>query len=114
MSIEPFCKRLILYILSHDLILYHQHIVLTNIISLFQFNVRANDNRNPERDANSSILVRVNRNNFLPEFQGKPYEIDVTENNEVGDSVFTIVARDRDIQVGVVLHGSNASLFTYV
>ena len=65
------------------------------MFALFQFKVNASDNRNPEKYASATVLIHVNRNNYLPEFQGQPYEIDVTENTPV----FTIVARDRDIQV---------------
>ncbi len=64
-----------------------------------QFTVQARDNRSPERTAESTIIVKVNRNKYLPEFQGQPYRAIMSENDKVGGSVFTVRARDRDIQV---------------
>ena len=65
----------------------------------FQFLVRVRDNRQPEREANATILIKVNRNNALPEFQGEPYLTILSENKNIDGSVFTVRARDRDIQV---------------
>lgn len=68
-------------------------------VFFFQFIVRASDNRIPQRSSNSTVTVTVIRDSYLPEFQGLPYNVDVSENNYVGQSVFTVIARDRDIQV---------------
>ena len=59
----------------------------------------ARDNRSPERTAEATITVNVNRNNYLPEFQGQPYFNILSENSPPGTSVFMARARDRDIQV---------------
>ena len=45
------------------------------------------------------MTIKVNRNLYLPEFQGQPYFVILSENEPVGASVFTAIARDRDIQV---------------
>ncbi len=65
--------------------------------------MRARDNRQPERDANATVLVKVNRNNALPEFQGQPYRTILSENKQIDGSVFTVRARDRDIQVCFII-----------
>ena len=65
----------------------------------FQFTVQAIDNRAPMRIAEAIVIVKVNRNNYLPEFQGMPYKTILSENSNIGFSVFTVRARDRDIQV---------------
>ena len=68
--------------------------------TFFQFAVRARDNRDPERSADTTVVVKVNRNNENPKFQGQPYKTIVSENTRVGGSVIQVIARDRDIQVG--------------
>lgn len=45
------------------------------------------------------MTVTVIRDGSLPEFTGLPYAFDVSENTPVGRSLFTVIARDRDIQV---------------
>ena len=67
-----------------------------------QFTVQAIDNRSPMRMAEAIVIVKVNRNNFLPEFQGQPYRTILSENSNIGFSIFTVRARDRDIQVTVL------------
>lgn len=57
------------------------------------------DDRTPPRSADVPVLVRVSRNDFLPEFQGQPYDVQLSENAPPGESVFTVIARDRDLQV---------------
>lgn len=66
----------------------------------------ARDNRQPERTAEATILIRVNRNNHLPEFQGQPYRTILSENTKVDGSVIQVIARDRDIQVGGIVYSS--------
>ena len=61
--------------------------------------VRAKDNRSPERYSDSAINVGVTRNDHLPAYQGQPYDTDLSENTKVGGSVFTVIARDQDLQV---------------
>ena len=61
--------------------------------------MQAIDKRAPMRIAEAIVIVKVNRNNFLPEFQGQPYKTILSENANIGFSVFTVRARDRDIQV---------------
>ena len=61
-----------------------------------QFRVRVQDNRSPQRQDVASVVVRVGRNDYLPEFQGQPYTTDVSENLQIDGSVFTVLARDRD------------------
>lgn len=60
------------------------------------------DNRSPEREDFTSIVIKVGRNDYLPEFQGQPYRTDVSENLEVDGSVFTVLARDRDPNVSTL------------
>ena len=74
--------------------------MIVNTFFVFQFVIRARDNRDPERSANAPIQVKINRNNRNPDFQGQPYRAIITENTAAGGSVLTVVARDRDIQVG--------------
>ena len=64
-----------------------------------QFTLQARDNRNPERMTQATATVTVNRNEYLAEFQGKPYSTDLSENKNVGSNVITVVARDLDLQV---------------
>ena len=50
------------------------------------------------------MLVKVNRNNYLPAFQGQPYNTALSENKGTGNSVLTVVARDQDVQVRISLY----------
>ena len=65
--------------------------------------MRARDNREPVRETNATVLIKVNRNNALPEFQGRPYKTILSENQRIDGSVFTVRARDRDIQVHSII-----------
>jgi protocadherin Fat 4 len=64
----------------------------------YRFPVQARDNRSPERTVESIILIKVNRNKHLPDFQGQPYRMVLSENAKVSESVMTVRARDNDIQ----------------
>ena len=56
------------------------------------------DDREPKRHAVTRVIITVMRNEHAPEFQGEPYATELSESEPIGASVFTTVARDRDIQ----------------
>ena len=83
---------------THDKIRVNKFI---RILLSLQFTVRARDNHAPERTTEVTVLVKVNRNNYLPSFQGQPYNTALSENKGTGNSVLTVVARDQDVQVRI-------------
>ena len=65
--------------------------------------MRARDNHGPEKTTDVTVLIKVNRNNHLPIFQGQPYDVTLSENKGVGQLVYHTVARDKDKQVRLTL-----------
>ena len=60
----------------------------------------ARDQRSPMRSSTVVLTVRVNRNEYLPEYQALPYEIEgLSESTPIGTTVGGVRARDRDRQV---------------
>ena len=64
----------------------------------FQLRIGVRDDHQLVRSDEADVIIRVTRSLSAPDFQGQPYEAEVSETAEVGASVFTLVARDRDIQ----------------
>ena len=67
----------------------------------FQLRVRVRDDHQLVRSDEADVIVRVTRSRSAPDFQGQPYEAEVSETAAAGTSVFKLVARDRDIQGSV-------------
>ena len=61
--------------------------------------MRCRDNRNPERTDDAEVEIKVNRNLYMPEFQGTPYKALISETAKIDSSVIELIARDRDRQV---------------
>ena len=62
--------------------------------------VTARDQQSPfEQTGQATVRVNVRRNTQSPFFEGTPYNAQLSENSLVSTSVFTVVARDNDIQV---------------
>lgn len=59
----------------------------------------ATDGGNPSRSDTSSVLVTVSRNLNSPEFLQQNATINVFENQNLGESIYSLQARDLDISV---------------
>ena len=76
--------------------------LISNYCTLFlQFTVRARDQRINEKSTDESVSVNVVRNRFLPVFTQQPYSFSISENRDVGNSVYQIQASDPDLVVSI-------------
>ena len=68
-----------------------------------QFTLRAYDNGSPvqQSSTHAQVTVSVDRNQFGPQFIGKPYETTIRETLAISSSVLTLSARDSDPQTSV-------------
>lgn len=67
---------------------------------MFQINVRASDQRDPEKTTDATVTLTILRDNFPPQFRNEPYIARTTELTDTGTVFFTLVeAFDRDLKV---------------
>ncbi|RUS85645.1 hypothetical protein EGW08_006591, partial [Elysia chlorotica] len=67
----------------------------------FTLQIRASDQRIPERTDQTSVIIRVSRNQFAPTFFNGPYRTTVQESRQVGSTVFAAECGDQDLKVGL-------------
>ena len=68
----------------------------------FQFRVKASDQRQEERTSETQITVVISRDHQPPRFEGAPYNVQVSENRAVNQTVTRVTAIDPDLQVKLV------------
>ena len=64
-----------------------------------QLQILASDQRIPERTDQTSVVIRVSRNQFAPNFFNVPYRTTVQETRQVGSTVFAAECGDQDLKV---------------
>ncbi|XP_078316513.1 protocadherin Fat 4-like isoform X2 [Crassostrea virginica] len=77
----------------------------------YRFQVEASDQRTPERTANATVVVNVNKDQFSPQFIRTPYRSQTTENTPNGAIIFSTEAVDQDLreQIEYTVIGDNAA-----
>ncbi|GFN78435.1 protocadherin fat 4, partial [Plakobranchus ocellatus] len=68
----------------------------------FTLQIRASDQRIPERTDQTSVVVRVSRNQFAPTFFNLPYRTTVQETRQLGSTVFAVECGDQDLKGTIV------------
>ena len=62
-----------------------------------EFSVVARDHGTPQRSATAKVVVRIlDKNDHIPEFEQKEYNISVPESTAVGELILKVTARDYD------------------
>lgn len=75
---------------------------VTMVSVLMQMTVRARDQRLNERVTDATVIINVVRNRFLPSFVSEPYVVGVSENTQVGVSIYQVTAVDSDLTVSAL------------
>ena len=78
------------------------HNIVTMVAVLMQMTVRARDQRLNERVTEATVIINVVRNRFLPSFVSEPYVVGVSENTQVGVSIYQVTAVDSDLTVSAL------------
>ncbi|KAL5018741.1 hypothetical protein ScPMuIL_004463 [Solemya velum] len=74
-------------------------------VHTYTINVRATDQRDPERTADATVTLTILRDNFPPEFLRTPYNAVTTEETDTDTVIYTTVeATDRDLK-GLIRYG---------
>ncbi|XP_064610242.1 protocadherin Fat 4-like [Liolophura sinensis] len=77
-------------------IVYVRNDLSTDSSTTYTLVVRAYQQQYPDNDATATILVRVDRNQYTPIFEGVPYQREISVDTRPGTNVFTVSASDRD------------------
>ncbi|KAK3089813.1 hypothetical protein FSP39_006721 [Pinctada imbricata] len=72
------------------------------VTNQFQFVVQVSDQSNPERTADSNVIINVLRDEEPPFFFNTPYQTSVLETTVVSSSVYAVTASDPDLRGSIV------------
>ena len=88
---------------NHSLTVYSVPFMF--LVFLIQIRVRVGDQSNPEKFAETHVIVTIERDQHAPKFENAPYTAQLDENVKVGMVVQTkpssVRARDDDLKVKV-------------
>jgi hypothetical protein len=68
---------------------------------LFYRNVEYCDNKEPNNKGYATVIIKVERNEFGPEFQPTTYTVTKNDYDGIGEPVVTVNAIDKDITVRI-------------
>ena len=68
---------------------------------LFQLLVEAYDTQEPNNKGYATVIIKVERNEFGPEFQPTTYTVTKNDYDGIGEPVVTVNAIDKDITVRI-------------
>ena len=69
---------------------------------LFQLLVEAYDTQEPNNKGYATVIIKVERNEFGPEFQPTTYTVTKNDYDGIGEPVVTVNAIDKDITVRIM------------
>ena len=61
--------------------------------------VTVRDRASPQKSAQATVTINVNRDASPPRFRAVPYSVSVSENRPVFSSIFKVTAEDLDLRV---------------
>ena len=61
--------------------------------------VTVRDRASPQKSAQATLTVNVNRDDSPPVFRNTPYSVAISENRDVLSSIFRVTADDADLRV---------------
>ena len=70
---------------------------------LFQLLVEAYDTQEPNNKGYATVIIKVERNEFGPEFQPTTYTVTKNDYDGIGEPVVTVNAIDKDITVRIMV-----------
>ena len=61
--------------------------------------VTVRDRASPQKSAQATVTINVNRDASPPRFRATPYSVSISENRPVFSSIFRVTAEDLDLRV---------------